>query len=234
MTHALEVLRGHLIVSCQATEPSPLRDTYVIRRLVSASIMAGAAAARVDGAADVAAVREDHPQLPIIGIHKVPTDARPFITPGLEHARAIQDAGADIVATDCTAQVQSDIGAHVRLLKRELECLVMADVSTVEEGLQAWEAGADVVGTTVAGYTPYTAAGADAEPDIDLVAALTSRGVRTIAEGRYRRPEQVAAAFGAGAHAVVVGSAITDPMLLTSWFHRQTPAGAATRTATPA
>ncbi|WP_233606229.1 hypothetical protein [Micromonospora sp. Llam0] len=52
-------------------------------------------------------------------------------------------------------------------------------------------------------------------PRWELVEALTAVGVRTVAEGRFATPDQVRAAFAAGAHAAVVGTAITDPAALT-------------------
>ncbi len=89
----------------------------------------------------------------------------------------------------------------------------MADVSTFDEGMAAWDAGATFVGTTLSGYTPYSPQ--HSGPDLDLVARLAARGVRVLAEGRFQAPTDVAAAFEVGAHAVVVGGAITDPIAIT-------------------
>jgi N-acylglucosamine-6-phosphate 2-epimerase len=44
-----------------------------------------------------------------------------------------------------------------------------------------------------------------------------------VAEGRYASPEQVRAAFTAGAFAVVVGTAITNPVALTQRFAAAAP-----------
>lgn len=55
--------------------------------------------------------------------------------------------------------------------------------------------------------------------------SLSHAGVRgvfecvpVVAEGRYRTPTQVREALRAGAFAVVVGRAITDPLMLTRTF----------------
>jgi N-acylglucosamine-6-phosphate 2-epimerase len=44
-----------------------------------------------------------------------------------------------------------------------------------------------------------------------------------IAQGRYSTPQQVADAFAAGAFAVAVGTAITDPLELTRRFAQAAP-----------
>jgi N-acylglucosamine-6-phosphate 2-epimerase len=94
---------------------------------------------------------------------------------------------------------------------------VMADVSTLDEGLRAAEGGATFVGTTLSGYTPYTQR-LDQGPDVELVGALAASGIRVVAEGRYASPADVRRAFDAGAFAVVVGGAITDPVAITRRF----------------
>lgn len=225
MTFRLESLRHALIVSCQAPAGSPLRDTDTMRRVAEAALASGAQGVRLNGPDDVRAVRAVT-GLPIIGLYKVATAARNIITPTLGHARLLVEAGADIVALDCTREVHPDSFGIVASVKGELGCLVMADVSTLEEGVAAWEAGADLVGTTLSGYTPYTRTTETGGPDLELVAALASRGIRTVAEGRYARPEQVAAALERGAFAVVVGGAITDPMSITRRFVAALPGGA--------
>lgn len=73
------------------------------------------------------------------------------------------------------------------------------------------------MGTTLSGYTPTTTGGEG--PDLDLVESLAGAlDVPVLAEGRVHRPEQVTEALRRGAFAVVVGTAITHPATLTSWF----------------
>jgi N-acylglucosamine-6-phosphate 2-epimerase len=226
----VERLRGRLIVSCQAPAGHPLREPSVIARMARAAAMGGAAALRVNTACDVRAVRAIT-DLPVIGIHKVERGGRDLITPELHLAAGLTSAGADIVGLEATADVAREFGDPAELIARvraELGVPVMVDVAVVGEGARAWAAGADLVATTLSGYTddsrsPHTG------PDLNLVGALQARGVRTVAEGRYSLPGQVRAAFARGAFAVVVGAAITDPVSITRRFAAVTPAAAADR-----
>lgn len=216
----VEALAGRLIVSCQASVGSPLRDTPTIARLAASALRGGAAALRINGVADIAAVREST-QHPIIGLDKRMGERRNVITQTDEQVLALVRAGADIVAIDATVEVVSDVASRVRSAVAHAGVPVMADVSTLAEGLAAWDAGASFVGTTLSGYTPYSPS--KSGPDLDLVARLTARGVRVLAEGRFQTPVDVAAAFEAGAHAVVVGGAITDPIAITRRFAAAAP-----------
>lgn len=192
-----------------------MREPSIIARIAQAAELGGAVGLRVNGADDVAAVAAVTSS-PIIGLHKVPGKWRDIITPTDDLARALLEAGADIIAVEAT---QETLGDDLALLGRirDLGAPVMADIATIDEGLRAWDAGVAIVGTTLSGYTTETTP-APEEPDIALVEALATRGVLVVAEGRYRTPTQVRAAFDAGAHAVVVGGAITDPLSTTERF----------------
>ena len=219
----LETLEHGLIVSCQAHDDHPLRDPRMISALAVCAERGGAVGVRADGAADVAAVR-GKVSLPVVGLRKVMrVGERPFITPALEHAREVVDAGADIVALEATGENRTDdeISNLIREVREEVGIPVLADVSSFREGLLAWEAGAGLVATTLSGYTPQSPP--QEGPDLDLVAELADAGVRVVAEGRVRTPEQVGMLFDSGAYAVVVGTAITDPISITSWFAEATP-----------
>ncbi|GAA2583695.1 N-acetylmannosamine-6-phosphate 2-epimerase [Dactylosporangium fulvum] len=220
----LDRLRNRLIVSCQplADQPDdPMRDPGVQARIAAAVVLGGASGIRANGTADIAAVRAAV-TVPLIGLIKDGT-AGCVITPTAAHAERVVDAGADIVALDATARPRPDrrsVGDTIRVV-HDRGALVLADVSTLEEGEAAVAAGADAVATTLSGYTggpiPH-------EPDIDLVARLADRlPVPVLAEGRYRKAEQITGAFEAGAHAVVVGNAVTSPL----WITRSLLAGAA-------
>ena len=75
------------------------------------------------------------------------------------------------------------------------------------------------IGTTLAGYTPYTKKSSEDEPDWELLGALAQRPTTPIiAEGRIWTPEQARKAFELGAYAVVVGTAITRPRVVTRRF----------------
>ncbi len=214
----LQRLRGGLIVSCQALENEPLHGAAIMARMAVAAWQGGAVGIRANGPADIRAIRAAVP-LPLIGLFKDGTEGV-YITPTLAHAREVAEAGADIVALDATQRPRpngermADIIAAVHERHGKL---VLADVSTLEEALAAAAAGADMVSTTLSGYTPYTPQMEG--PDLELVRELSTRlRVPIIAEGRIHTPEQARAALEAGALAVVVGGAITRPQAITARF----------------
>lgn len=215
-----------LIVSAQANHGSPLRDTPTIARLAQAGVDGGAAAIRcggVGGVADVAAVAAAV-EVPVIGLTKSENDGV-FITPTVRDALAVVDAGATVVATDATNRPRPDGASFADTVEavHGRGAMVMADASTADEGVAAAEAGADLVGTTLSGYTPHTTR--TEGPDLELLAALRAALPNTpiVAEGRYHTPASVADAFAAGASSVVVGTAITDPTWITGTFAAAAP-----------
>jgi N-acylglucosamine-6-phosphate 2-epimerase len=220
VTGPLEALRDGLVVSVQAPEGSPLAETRLMVALARAAQAGGAAGIRAEGAADVAAIKQAV-GLPVIGLRKrrVP-GSDVYITPEFEDAHAIAAAGADVLAVDATLRPRRDgLGSErfVELLVHELEVPVLADVDSLAAGRAARAAGASAVATTLAGYTH--ADSVPAGPDLELVAALAGElDCPVLAEGRISAPEQARAAFEAGAHAVVVGTAIADPVALTRGF----------------
>jgi len=226
-------LRGGLIVSCQAAEDEPLHGPHFMAAMAHAAQLGGAVGIRANGPDDIAAIRH-MVDLPIIGIWKAAVSGQEKrITPTIVHARGIAAAGAAIIALDAThgPHPSGPAADRVRAIKDALTLPVMADIATLDEGIVAAAAGADLIATTMSGYTPLSPH--QDEPDLALVSALArSVPVPVIAEGRYMRPELVAAALDAGAWAVVVGTAITRPLWLTQQFARATrcqPAGAEDR-----
>jgi N-acylglucosamine-6-phosphate 2-epimerase len=216
--HMLHSLRGRLIVSCQAYPGEPLRDSDAMARIAQSAVIGGAAAIRAQGLDDIRAIARSV-TVPQIGLWKVGADGV-FITPTLEHAVAVADAGAHIVAIDGTRRERPDgltLEQTIRELKQRADVLVMADTGSVDDGLAAEDAGADIVGTTLAGYTgerPRTDG-----PDLELVNDLAARlTVPVFAEGRIHSPTEARAALDAGAYSVVVGTAITHPASITSWY----------------
>ncbi|MFH8729040.1 N-acetylmannosamine-6-phosphate 2-epimerase [Streptomyces termitum] len=225
-TGVVERLRGTLIVSCQAYPGEPMRDPDTMRRVALAARDGGAAGIRAQGLDDLRAVRGAL-DLPLIGLWKDGTEGV-YITPTARHALAVLDAGADVVALDATGRPRPDgrpLAASIDAV-RAAGGLVMADVSTYEEGVRAAALGAHLVGTTLSGYTPATYDRKAAGPDLDLVARLAGTlDVPVVAEGRIHTPAQAAEALERGAHAVVVGTAITHPTTLTGWFAAAVAAG---------
>lgn len=216
--HMLHTLRGRLIVSCQAYPGEPLRDPETMARIAQSAVIGGASAIRAQGLDDIRAIARSI-TVPQIGLWKVGADGV-FITPTLDHAIAVAEAGADIVALDGTRRERPDgrtLQQTIQELKQRADVLVMADAGSIDDAIAAEDAGADIVGTTLAGYTgerPRTAG-----PDLELVNSLANRlGVPLFAEGRIHTPTEARAALDAGAYSVVVGTAITHPASITSWY----------------
>ncbi|MFS8197460.1 N-acetylmannosamine-6-phosphate 2-epimerase [Streptomyces sp. CWNU-52B] len=217
MKDIIERLRGRLIVSCQAYPGEPLRDPEAMRLMTLAVLAGGAAGIRAQGLADLRAIR-GATDVPLIGLWKDGHEGV-YITPTAEHCTAVAETGADIVALDATGRPRPDGRplAESFAAVHAAGQLVMADVSTYEEGVAAAGLGADLVGTTLSGHVPGTPALTG--PDLELVRRLSATlDVPVIAEGRVHTPEQAHRAMVAGAFAVVVGTAITHPTTITRWF----------------
>jgi N-acylglucosamine-6-phosphate 2-epimerase len=224
----LAALEGGLVVSVQAPEDSPLSETSHMVAMARAAEAGGAAGVRVEGGADIAAIRAAV-ALPVIGLRKrrVPGSAV-YITPELADAHEVAAAGADLLAVDGTLRPRPGgvpPADFIATLTHNFPQPVLADVDSVEAGAAARAAGAAAVATTLAGYTH--ASPPPAEPDLELVARLAAElDCPVLAEGRYGSPAAVGAALEAGAFAVVVGAAITDPLALTRRFAEAAAHGA--------
>ncbi|MFB7652990.1 MULTISPECIES: N-acetylmannosamine-6-phosphate 2-epimerase [unclassified Streptomyces] len=213
----LSSLAGGLVVSCQARPGEPLHGPRHMAAMALSAELGGARAVRVNGPEDVRAVK-DVVGVPVIGLWKDGDDGV-YITPTLTHALRVAEAGADVVALDATERPRGDgrTLAETTAAVHDAGALVMADVSTLAEGLAAAAAGADMLSTTLSGYTPYSPSGPG--PDLHLVRELAAAGVAPVfAEGRYATPAAAADALRLGAHAVVVGGAITRPTDITARF----------------
>ncbi|GAB3604548.1 N-acetylmannosamine-6-phosphate 2-epimerase [Microbacterium aureliae] len=213
----LEQLAGGLIVSCQAYPGEPMRDPDTMRRIAEAAVLGGAAGIRLQGLADIRAA--SGLTVPIVGLVKN-GDGDVFITPTLTLAREVADAGAGVVAIDGTRRPRPDgltLAETVAGLRETHDVLVMADCGSLADAVAAADAGADIIGTTLAGYTgerPKTPG-----PDLELIAQIAAAlDLPIVAEGRIHTPADANAAMRAGAFAVCVGTAITHPTTITSWF----------------
>lgn len=215
----LLALRGALIVSAQAYPGEPMRTPTTMAQVAASAVIGGAKAVRVQGIADIQFTRSAV-EVPVIGLWKDGHEGV-FITPTARHAIAVANAGAHIVAIDGTRRARPDglsLKDTIGMVHEQTHALVMADCGSLADALNAVEAGADLIGTTLAGYSgerPKTEG-----PDLDLLAAIAAAdlGVPLIAEGRIHTPAQARAALDAGAFAVVVGTAITHPASITGWF----------------
>ena len=215
-------VRGRLIVSCQALPHEPLYGSAIMARMAVAAAQGGAAAIRANTPQDIAAIRAAV-YLPIVGLYKVDVPGYAvYITPRLEDACAVAEAGASVIAIDATQRPRPEyesLAAYIAAIHAATGLPVMADIATFDEGVAAAAAGADIVSTTMSGYTPYSPA--QPGPDLDLVRRLAATlTVPLVAEGRYHTPGQVTQALAAGATAIVVGGAITRPQEITHRFVR--------------
>ncbi len=210
-----------LIVSCQAYEGDPLFGARIMAAMAAAAEEGGAVGIRANSPEDIAAIRAVT-TLPIIGLYKLYTPgSEVYITPTRQSAAAIARVGSDVLAIDATPRPRHDDTTLAQLITYIHEALgkpVMADVSCVEDAVLAEALGADVLSTTLAGYTQHGRPKL-AGPDLEFLAEVVRRvRLPVVAEGRYHEPHQAAQAIQRGAHAVIVGSAITRPEDITRRF----------------
>lgn len=217
----LEQIKGGLIVSCQALETEPLYDSYIMSKMAWAAYLGGAVGIRANTVVDIKAIKEKV-DLPVIGIIKqVYEDSDVYITPTMKEVDALVEIGCEIIAVDATDRLRPN-GVTFEAFFTEVRAkypnqLFMADTSCFEEGKKAEELGMDLIGTTMAGYTPYTKG--TPLPDFKLMERYVKElHSPVIAEGGIWVPEQLKQAIDAGVHAAVVGTAITRPMDITKHF----------------
>lgn len=225
MNNILSATKGTIVVSVQAMPSEPLYKEECMLAMMKSVVNGGAGALRVAGIRDVKNAKKNF-DIPVIGITKpnvIPKNYKEivYITPTVKDVLALAEAGADIIATDGTQRKRpddeklTDLIKYIHIKKR----LAMADISTISEGLAAEQAGADILSTTLAGYTLESANSPAKEPDFELLEQLVNRTkLPVILEGRIWTPDQVTKAFELGAHCVVIGSAITRPQLITKRF----------------
>ncbi len=207
----LVTLAKGLIVSCQAPVNSPLHHPEVIAAMAAASINGGAVGVRIDTPEHIKAVRKRISQ-PIIGLWKQQIPGfEVYITPRFEDAEAIALAGADIIAIDATSRKRpqgENLETLIAKIHSELKLPVMADIDTLEAAEKAAIAGADILGTTLYGYTKETEN--LAPPGLELLEKMIKTfTVPAICEGGIASPEIAKKALELGAYAVVVGTDIT-------------------------
>ncbi|WP_182201028.1 N-acetylmannosamine-6-phosphate 2-epimerase [Paraliobacillus salinarum] len=215
----LEQIQKNLIVSCQALPDEPLHDPYIMSKMALAAKQGGATGIRANTVKDIQAIKQEV-DLPIIGIIKKDYQgSNVFITPTLKEVDELFQEGIDIIAFDATKQERPDgktfLEFFTEVRAKYPKQLFMADVSTLEEGIAAEKAGVDVVAPTLTGYTPYS----KGTVPMNLLEELIDHvSIPVIAEGNFDTPEKVKQALHIGAHAVVVGSAITRPQYITKKF----------------
>ncbi|MEC4985892.1 MAG: N-acetylmannosamine-6-phosphate 2-epimerase [Oscillatoria sp. PMC 1068.18] len=212
VNNILTKIKSKLIVSCQAPINSPLHDPQIIAAIAQASVNNGAAAVRIDTPAHVKAVRRQIPQIPIIGLWKQQISGyEVYITPTLAATDALAQANADIIAIDATDRQRPNQETVTQLIEHihtKLGKLVMADVDSIENAIAATQAGADIVATTLYGYTTPTQA--NKPPSWELLTQMVAKlDIPVICEGGISSPAMAQKALQLGAYAVVVGTALT-------------------------
>ncbi|MDJ1171167.1 N-acetylmannosamine-6-phosphate 2-epimerase [Roseofilum sp. BLCC_M154] len=200
-----------LIVSCQAPAASPLHHPSVIAAMAKAALNQGAIAVRIDTPAHLQAVREQTDK-PIIGLWKRQfPDSEVYITPQFDQALELAQAGADWIAIDATNRPRpggETLHTLIDRIHQQLNKPVFADVDSLESAKVAFDAGADLLATTLYGYTPQTQH--LTPPGYDLLAQLVQQfSCPIICEGGISSPEMAQKALDLGAMAVVVGTDIT-------------------------
>ena len=223
MKDIISRLKNKVIVSVQAMPNEPLYNC--INEMIKSVVKGGAGGLRVAGTRDIKDAKSIT-DIPVIGITKpsvIPANFKEivYITPTLDDAIEIIKAGADVVAFDGTQRPRPNKASLKEIIKyiHIKKKVAMADISTYEEGIKAAELGADILSTTLAGYTLESANSPADGPDFELLKQLVEQtGLPVVLEGRIWEPEQVNKAFELGAHCVVIGSAITRPQLITKRF----------------
>ena len=220
----LDQIKDGLIVSCQALEGEELyrENGGIMPSMALAAKRAGAVGIRAQGVRDIIDIKKEV-DLPVIGIIKKSYDGmEQYITSTMKEIDELVATKCEIIALDCTLRPRFDgssINDFIKEIKEKYpEVVLMADISNLEEGINAANIGVDVVGTTLSGYTPYTNYLGD-EPNLELVRELSEKiEIPIIAEGKIHCPEQAKKALDAGAYSIVVGGAITRPREIASRF----------------
>jgi len=204
-----ESLRGRLIVSVQAPAGSALDDPHAIAAMARAAQDGGAAGVRIQGVANLQAVRA-RVDVPVIGLIKCEyAGYAPYITPTLDEVRAVLESGADIVAFDATGRARPRGASVAEIVDAILAAgrIPMADCATAEDAVCARAAGAEILATTLCGYTADTKG--ISLPALAMVRELAELDAFAVCEGGIASPEDCLSARDAGADAVVVGTALT-------------------------
>jgi len=220
-TNFLEKLKGGMIVSCQSEGDDPFNsDPEYMALFARAAEMGGAIGIRTQGIEKLKAIKRSV-KLPVIGLLKSQfPDGTVCITGTFNEVEQLIHAGSDIIAIDGTFREREGLSGpeFIKEVKKRYGCLVLADIATFEEAKACEKAGADCISTTLNGYTPDTLQFHDG-PNYDVLKdCVNELSIPVFAEGRYNTPVEAGKAMELGAFAVISGTAITRPRVITQWF----------------
>jgi len=221
MNELLKQLKGGMIVSCQAEGDDPFNANPEYMALFArAAEMGGAIGIRTQGIEKLKAIKRAT-KLPVIGLLKSQfPDGTVCITGSFNEVEQLIAAGSDIVAIDGTFRKREGLSGpeFIKEVKKRYGCIVLADIATYAEAKACEEAGADCVSTTLNGYTPDTLQFHDG-PNYDVLKeCVDGLNIPVFAEGRYNTPAEAGKAMELNAYAVISGTAITRPRVITQWF----------------
>lgn len=219
----LNKIKGGLVVSCQALPDEPLHSSFIMGRMAIAAEQGGAIGIRANTKEDIAEIKQQT-ALPIIGIVKRDyADSKVYITATMKEVEELMEVGCDIIALDATDQTRPEgqtIESFISNVRDKYpDVLLMADASTIDEVINAEKLGFDLLSTTLMGYTEKSKGMNIADQDFEqMKQILAAVSTPVIAEGHIDTPEKAKRCLELGVHAVVVGSAITRPQLMTEKF----------------
>ncbi len=214
-------LKHGLIVSCQAEVGSPFNSPEGVTMFAKAAVAGGAVGIRSEGIDKTKMILESV-DVPVIGLIKSKFDDGSIrITGSFSDVDELSAISCSIIAIDGTFRKRDGLTGpeFIHRIKSEFDVLIMADIAKEDEALECEQAGADLISTTLNGYTPDTIAHKIFSPNFELVKVILQIIKNpVIAEGRINSPEAAKKMIELGAYAVVVGTAITRPHIITSWY----------------
>lgn len=219
----IRALKGKLIVSCQALPQEPLHSSFIMGRMAKAAKEGGAAGIRANTKEDIKEIQEVT-GLPVIGIVKRDyPDSAVYITPTMKEIEELMEVKPEIIAIDATGALRPGnvtLADFFHQIKEKYpEQKLMADCSTIEEAFFADELGFDFIGTTMVGYTPQSRGMKIEANDFEILRTILKKVKHpVIAEGNVNSPEKAKRVIELGSYAVVVGSSITRPQLITKGY----------------
>ncbi|MFB6466424.1 N-acetylmannosamine-6-phosphate 2-epimerase [Cytobacillus sp. Hz8] len=222
----LDEIKGRLVVSCQALDDEPLHSSYIMGKMALAAKEGGATGIRANTKEDIIAIKEEV-SLPVIGIVKRDyEDSEIYITATKREMDELIESGCEMIALDATMRKRPgnlslvELVSYARGKKPTVE--LMADIASIEDAINAEKIGFDCVGTTLLGYTKESSDRKLYDNDFAFLKdVLKEVSIPVIAEGNIITPEMLKRVLEIGAHAAVVGGAITRPQQITARFAAQ-------------